>query len=95
VPLLRDLARPDPFSLQISFVFPAERGRFAATAVDAEGFREFTEHVIRDAMPAHLTPYVHWLNDAAFDAADAAVARWRDARRSDLARRFALVEGRP
>jgi hypothetical protein len=92
VPLLRDLASPDPFSLQVSFVFPAGRGRFA-DGDQGQGFREFAEHVIRDATPAHLTPYVHWLDNAAFREAEAAVERWRETRRKALARRFALAEG--
>jgi hypothetical protein len=48
---------PDPYSLQVSFVFPGGLPRFRNRA-----FREFTERTLREELPAHLAIYqIHWL----------------------------------
>lgn len=56
VPLLAASRYQDPYSLQVSFVFPAAPERFTRP-----GFQRFIEQTIREETPAHLTPYVHWL----------------------------------
>ena len=90
--LLTASASADPFSMQISFVFPGDRGRFNAGEDDAEiGFRQMVEHLIREETPAHLTPYVHWLSDRRYRAALGHYGRWRAMRRSALERRYTLA----
>lgn len=49
----------DPFSLQLSFVFPtAQNERFSNKA-----FQTYAQEVIRAETPAHIKVYVHWLDD--------------------------------
>lgn len=66
LPLLAKAARPDPYSLQISFVLDA-RLKVAS---------EVIARVIREECPAHLVAYVHWLPRAEFDAFAEAHGRW-------------------
>lgn len=56
------LAQPDskdPYSHQISFIFPNWLERFTRA-----GFRELIEKTLREETPAHLRVYIHWLNPA-------------------------------
>lgn len=46
----------DPYSLQMTLVFPNWVGRFQNDA-----FRQFTEKMVRQETPAHLTVYVQWV----------------------------------
>jgi len=46
----------DPYSFQLTFVFPDDNERFAGN------FREFIETTIREETPAHLTVYIQWMN---------------------------------
>lgn len=62
---------PDPWSCQISFVFPQAVGRFA----DAN-FREFTEQVVRAETPAHITAYLLWLDNAEFQRLEQRHEAW-------------------
>ncbi|MDB4918400.1 hypothetical protein [Mucilaginibacter sp.] len=48
----------DPYSFQLTFVFPDNSERFAGN------FREFIETTIREETPAHLTVYIQWMNRA-------------------------------
>lgn len=57
----------DPYSLQITFVFPGDVQRFAG-----ENTRTFIENVIREETPVHITPYIRWLNDAELEVFEAA-----------------------
>jgi hypothetical protein len=77
VPFLENPRQPDPFSLQVSFVFPTGSGRLA----DA-GFREFVERTVREETPTHLTPYVHWLDEEAMPAFERAYQAWLEQLRS-------------
>lgn len=52
-------ATKDPYSHQISFIFPSWLERF-----NREGFRELIEKTLREETPAHLHVYIHWLNQA-------------------------------
>ena len=57
------LAQPvnqDPYSHQISFIFPDWIERFTRA-----GFRTLIEKTLREETPAHLRIYIHWLNPAA------------------------------
>jgi len=58
-PLLGNIDRKDPYSLQISFVFPGSTARFTDS-----GFRQFVEQTVRDECPVHLTIYIRWLDAA-------------------------------
>lgn len=49
----------DPFSLEMTLVFPGEAGRFAD-----EGYRIMVRQTIERETPAHLTWNVLWLNNA-------------------------------
>ncbi len=56
----------DPYSLQLTFVFPAQRQRFATDA-----FKTFAETIVREETPVHLTPYIRWLDDNELQAFEA------------------------
>jgi hypothetical protein len=49
--------KKDPYSLQLTFVFPDWPLRFRD-----EAFRSFIENTIREETPVHLTVYIRWLN---------------------------------
>jgi hypothetical protein len=85
LPLLAASPLKDPFSLQLSFVFPAvtERVKFADTP-----FRRLVERTVREETPAHLTSYVHWLDEAAFAKVRAAYVDWLEARRAYWSEKF-------
>ena len=53
---------PDPYSCQVSFIFPAAGARAAAVA-GGQQFRELAAEVIRNETPAHITPHLYWLED--------------------------------
>lgn len=59
-PFLAAARSKDPYSLQLSLVFPNRAGRFKKP-----GFRALVERTIREETPAHLTPHVHWLSSRA------------------------------
>lgn len=75
-PLLAEAGQRDPYSLQLSVVFPD-----AAPRLRHAPFRRFVEQTVRDETPAHLTVYVHWLAAARWDAVSAAFGRWLELRR--------------
>ncbi len=77
VPLLADPRLKDPYSLQISFVFPNWPPRFKNP-----DFRAFIERTIREETPAHLTLTLHWLNQPAMTAFETAYQDWLDKWRS-------------
>jgi hypothetical protein len=51
--------RKDPYSLQLTFIFPDWPTRFQNT-----DFRSFIENTVREQTPVHLTVYIQWLNKA-------------------------------
>lgn len=57
VPLLEDARSADPYSLQISLVFPECKKQ-------NDNFRRFVEQTVREETPAHVTVYACWLNEA-------------------------------
>ena len=89
-PLLAAARRQDPYSLQLSVVFPNEGGRFARAA-----FRRLAERTVREETPAHLTPYVHWLSLDAWLEVERAYAEWLKRRRAALAPSAGLTLDRP
>jgi hypothetical protein len=68
VPLLAQACRTDPYSLQLSVVFlnydPA--------------FKTFIVQTVREETPAHLIPYIHWLDQEAMTTFGEAYAYWLD-----------------
>lgn len=82
-PLFRAASMRDPYSLQISIVFPNWPSRYKNA-----NFRQFVEETVREQTPAHLTAYVLWLDRPAMNAFEAAYAvwlhQWRNHRLADL-----------
>jgi hypothetical protein len=76
VPILADSQRKDPFSLQLSFVFPNWPLRF----IDP-GFRIFVERTVREETPAHLSLTIQWLDQTAMPAFEDAYNKWLEKRR--------------
>ena len=68
VPLLAQACRTDPYSLQLSVVFsnydPA--------------LKTFIAQTVREETPAHLIPYIHWLDQEAMTTFGVAYAYWLD-----------------
>ena len=56
-PLLANLQKADPYSLQISFIF-CEVGRFKK-----DDFRTFMVRLIREETPAHLQTHIYWITE--------------------------------
>lgn len=76
LPLLAAAHHRDPYSLQLSVLLPAWPPRFQVPS-----FREFVEQTIRAETPAHLSVYVRWLDQAAWDAFSSAHRQWLEIRR--------------
>lgn len=76
-PLLAEARHKDPYSLQLSFVFPNWPRRFQDPTSE---FRQFVEKTVREETPAHLTVYIHWLDKAAMTSFVAAYKDWVDKR---------------
>jgi hypothetical protein len=68
--LFRAAKARDPYSLQISFVFP-NWGRYANG-----NFRDLVEQTVREDTPAHLTAYVLWKDEGAMQTFESAYAVW-------------------
>lgn len=64
---LDDQLVPDPYSLQLSFVFPDWPPRF-----EDKEFRAFAQQTIRAQTPAHLRVYVKWLSKAEMEVFEGA-----------------------
>lgn len=70
-PLVIDPSTKDPYSFQLSLVFPSGYVRdFAANARTAdlparfreEEFRKYAERMARNACPAHILPRIYWVD---------------------------------
>lgn len=82
IPILSNANAKDPYSLQLSFVFPEKiRNREA-----------FIVQTVREETPAHLTPYVHWLDEVSMARFKAAYEGWLDKRRDFWLERLGLEE---
>lgn len=75
-PLVAALAQTDPYSLQLTFVLPDGVGRFQRPE-----FKQLVERTLRDELPAHLSPYVCWLDAATWQTFVAAHKVWLRMRR--------------
>ena len=69
----------DPYSCRISFIFPAASGR-AAAHPGGQRFRELAAEVIRTETPAHITPYLYWLEDELLTPFEVDYRAWLDAK---------------
>ncbi len=90
VPLLSAAEYADPFSLQLSFVFPGFVDRFVAAGGGASGFRRFVEKTIRLETPAHLLPYIHWLDRDEWEAFEQGYREWQARHRAYWAEKLGL-----
>jgi hypothetical protein len=70
-PLLANARHKDPYSLQLTFVFPSWPRRFQNSE-----FRQFVEKTVREETPAHLTVYVQWLDKDSMTAFVEAYKDW-------------------
>ena len=76
-PLFRSAQVSDPYSLQISFVFPQDAARYKDG-----GFRQLVEQMVREETPAHLTAYIIWKSTDGMRVFEAAHVAWLDQWRS-------------
>ena len=77
-PLLVDTSRADPFSLQLSFVFPNWPSRFNQ---NKRSYRKFIEQTVRGETPAYLVPTIHWLTPPEMEQFKKSYADWLEKRR--------------
>lgn len=75
LPILANVERQDPYSLQISVVFPSWPRRFDDTC------KAFIERTVREETPAHLVPYVRWFDQPKMAAFEEAYRDWMEKRR--------------
>lgn len=61
----------DPYSFQLSFVFPDWLTRF-----QNENFRKLIYDIINSEIPAHITPYYHWLNKSKMQDFERSYTYW-------------------
>jgi len=61
----------DPFSFQISFVFPAWLPRF-----QEETFRQLIQETLINETPAHITIYLHWFDQGEMATFELAYEQW-------------------
>lgn len=61
----------DPYSFQLSFVFPNWLTRF-----QNENFRKLIYDIISSEIPAHITPYYHWLNKSKMQDFERSYTYW-------------------
>lgn len=72
-PLLAHVDRKDPYSLQLSLVFPED-----GPDAPPRSFRRFVERTVREETPAHLTVYIHWLDGDAMENFEKFYYDWLD-----------------
>lgn len=88
IPLLSDCAPRDPYSLQLSFVLPGWSGRLPQNAQ----FRGLVEQTIREETPAHLVPYLHWVEEKPkWSSLESAYREWLAAYRDYRAEKLGLL----
>lgn len=84
LPLLASVQTKDPYSLQLSFVFPEDwPARFTSSGDDEKKkrFMCFIEQTVREETPAHLTTYIHWLHKDAMLKFESVYKDWMEKRR--------------
>jgi hypothetical protein len=88
VPLLASVAGPDPWSLQVSFVFEASSPR------DLD-FESFVAQTILAETPAHLTVHLHWFDSEGDTSWEVFEAAWTEFRAHHRAYRWPVSTGQP
>jgi hypothetical protein len=89
VPLLADVAGPDPWSLHISVVLPEAELRNAS-------FEQFVEQTITAETPAHITVHLHWFGSAdGVDHWQQLHRTWDEFREAHRAYRLMKLAGQP
>lgn len=79
LPILAAAGVKDPYSLQLSFIFPKDwpaRFKLPEDESAKARFKRFVELTIREETPAHLTPYVHWLDQDTMEQFKTAYQDW-------------------
>jgi hypothetical protein len=84
-PPLLAVGQQDPFSLQLTFVLPDGAGRFARPE-----FKQRVEQTLRAETPAHLVPYVCWMDAAHWADFTQALKTWQQMYRQYQAARFSV-----
>lgn len=74
LPLMANVRNSDPYSLQISLIFPAWLPRFQA----GNSYRRFVEQTVREEIPAHLLVYVLWLDQTTMTDFAQTYQEWLD-----------------
>lgn len=73
VPILANPQSKDPYSLQISFVFPEKASRFKNP-----DFKAFLERTLYEETPAHLSWAIYWFEQSDMEAFASAYLDWLD-----------------
>ena len=69
----------DPYSCQISFIFPAAIGRFRNSA-GGQQYRDLVAEVVKKETPAHITPYLFWFEDSVLQQFEVDYQAWLTAK---------------
>lgn len=69
----------DPYSCQISFIFPAAIGCFRDSA-GGQQFRDLVAEVIKRETPAHITPYLFWFEETVLQQFEVDFQAWLTAK---------------
>ncbi len=83
----------DPYSLKITFVLPADQGRYANVNGGVYPFRELVEQTLRAQTPAHIGTYVLWVNNEEWQVFHDAHVEWRRRRREHFAAKLGISLG--
>ena len=69
----------DPYSCQLSFIFPATMMR-ARVGAEGQRFRDLVADVVKRETPAHITPYLYWFEDADLEQFERDYQAWLTAK---------------
>ena len=69
----------DPYSCQISFIFPTAIGRFRNSA-GGQQIRDLVAEVVKKETPAHITPYLFWFEDSVLQQFEVDYQAWLTAK---------------
>ncbi|MCY7294205.1 hypothetical protein [Alteromonas sp. a30] len=71
---VRGLHYTNPYAMQVDVVINKDVGRLAQT-----GFRQVLLNQIRQELPAHIAPHIHWLSDEQWPTFKGLYDTWRSA----------------
>ena len=72
----------DPYSCQLSYIFPKDIGRVRDSSGGQE-FRNLIAEVIREQVPAHIRPYLCFLEDSDLEEFEADYQTWLTAKAAE------------